>query len=106
MDPESNEGRAVAARLVDERTRIEADIARLITQSEDDGAITRTGDAAADTTTVETNREMKSELEAQLAEVDAAMHRLATGTYGIDEVTGEPIDPARLEAFPVARTNI
>lgn len=45
-------------------------------------------------------------LEQELAEVEAALRRLDAGTYGIDEVTGEPIDPARLEAVPEARTNV
>ena len=43
---------------------------------------------------------------AELAEVDAALERVDAGTYGIDEETGKPIDPARLEALPTARTNI
>lgn len=45
-------------------------------------------------------------LEAELGELEAALQRIDDGTYGIDEVTGEPIDPARLEANPAARTNI
>ncbi len=45
-------------------------------------------------------------LEAELAEIEAALQRVDDGTYGIDENTGEPIDPARLEAFPTARTNV
>ena len=45
-------------------------------------------------------------LETELAEVEAALRRLAEGTYGIDEVTGERIDPERLEAIPEARTNV
>ena len=45
-------------------------------------------------------------LELDLAEIEAALQRLDEGTYGVDEVTGEPIDPERLEAFPAARTNI
>ena len=42
----------------------------------------------------------------QLAELQAALERIDNGTYGVDEVTGQPIDPARLEAFPTARTNV
>jgi RNA polymerase-binding transcription factor DksA len=45
-------------------------------------------------------------LEAELAEIEAALQRIDDGTYGIDEVTGEPIDPARLDAVPTARTNV
>jgi RNA polymerase-binding transcription factor DksA len=45
-------------------------------------------------------------LEVELAEVEAALRRLDDGTYGIDEVTGKRIDPARLDALPEARTNV
>ena len=45
-------------------------------------------------------------LESDLAEIEAALQRLDEGTYGLDEVTGKPIDPARLDALPTARTNI
>jgi RNA polymerase-binding transcription factor DksA len=46
------------------------------------------------------------QLENELAEIEAALQRLDQGTYGIDEVTGEPIAPERLEARPSARTNV
>lgn len=42
--------------------------------------------------------------EAHLEEVAAALERVADGSYGICAVCGKPIDPARLEARPVART--
>ena len=45
-------------------------------------------------------------LETDLAEIEAALQRLDDGTYGVDEITGEPIDPERLEALPAARTNV
>ena len=45
-------------------------------------------------------------LEKELAEIQAAIERIENGTYGIDERTGAPINPARLEAMPTARTNI
>jgi DnaK suppressor protein len=40
----------------------------------------------------------------QLAEIEAAIERLASKTYGVCETCGRPIAPARLEARPVART--
>ncbi|UZN04126.1 TraR/DksA family transcriptional regulator [Cellulomonas sp. S1-8] len=40
----------------------------------------------------------------RLVEVDAALARLAAGTYGTCAVGGEPIDDARLEARPTATT--
>src|SRR5688572_5691771 len=39
-----------------------------------------------------------------LTEVDAALERAATGRYGVCETCGKPIDEARLEARPTART--
>jgi DnaK suppressor protein len=42
--------------------------------------------------------------EQHLAEIDAALERVAAGTYGICEVCAGPIAPARLEARPTART--
>jgi DnaK suppressor protein len=41
-----------------------------------------------------------------LAQIDAAMHRLADGSYGTCENCGEPIGAARLAARPVAATCI
>ena len=38
-----------------------------------------------------------------LAEVDAALDRLANGTYGTCERCGEPVPEGRLEARPTAR---
>jgi RNA polymerase-binding transcription factor DksA len=42
--------------------------------------------------------------ERHLAEVDAALERLAHGVYGVCERCGSQIPAARLEARPVART--
>ncbi len=39
---------------------------------------------------------------AELAEVDAALTRMRTGTYGECRDCGEPIAPARLAAYPTA----
>jgi DnaK suppressor protein len=42
--------------------------------------------------------------ETRLAEVDAALARVADGSYGTCLVCGRPIPPARLEARPAAAT--
>jgi RNA polymerase-binding transcription factor DksA len=63
-------------------------------------------DSATETFEHEKDLGILEELENELGELQAALDRIDNGTYGIDEVTGEPIDPARLEAFPSARTNI
>ncbi len=40
---------------------------------------------------------------ARLAEIDRALAKFATGEYGLDEETGEPIEYARLSVLPWAR---
>ncbi len=42
----------------------------------------------------------------QLAQIDAAMERLADGSYGVCERCGQPIAAARLAARPTATTCI
>ena len=39
----------------------------------------------------------------QLAGIEAALNKIAAGTYGKCEACGKPIEPARLEALPQAR---
>jgi RNA polymerase-binding transcription factor DksA len=63
-------------------------------------------DSGSDTFEREQDLSILDGLEAELAEIEAAIARVDGGTYGVDEVTGEPIDPARLEAVPQARTNV
>jgi RNA polymerase-binding transcription factor DksA len=43
------------------------------------------------------------QVDAELADVEHALHRLDDGTYGTCEVDGKPIPEARLEALPAAR---
>lgn len=64
------------------------------------------GDQGSDVFEREKDIAILEQLERELAEIEAALQRLDAGTYGIDEVTGEPIAPERLEALPSARTNV
>src|SRR5262245_65451372 len=63
-------------------------------------------DSGSDTFEREKDLSILEELEGELAELEAALRRVDDGTYGTDEVTGEPIDPERLDAMPAARTNV
>ena len=63
-------------------------------------------DSASETFEREKDLSILEQLEAELLELQAALERIDAGTYGIDEVTGEPIAPERLEALPAARTNV
>jgi RNA polymerase-binding transcription factor DksA len=102
-------------RLEDEKTRVSGLIEEM--RAELDGE-TESGDSeladydqhpadsGSDTFEREKDLSILDGLEAELAEIEAAIDRIEQGTYGIDEVTGAPIDPARLEAVPEARTNV
>jgi DnaK suppressor protein len=46
---------------------------------------------------------LATELREALDEVDAALERLRSGTYGVCQGCGQPIGEARLEAMPAAR---
>ena len=107
---------ATRERLVHERDRVGDLITELrsegldVEQAEQSGDLTHIDQHAADQGSELFEREkdlaILEGLELDLAEIEAALQRLDEGTYGIDEVTGEPIDPARLEALPAARTNV
>jgi RNA polymerase-binding transcription factor DksA len=63
-------------------------------------------DMGSETFEREKDLSILEQLEDELAELQAALERIDAGTYGIDEVTDEPIAPERLEAVPTARTNV
>ena len=45
---------------------------------------------------------LEKQIRDQLAEVEHALHKFDNGTYGLCDVCGQPIEPARLEALPQA----
>lgn len=45
-----------------------------------------------------------AELETRYRNIVRALQKIEAGTYGICEISGEPIEPKRLEANPAART--
>lgn len=110
MDPDQ-----ARDRLHIEQTRVEGLIGELRTElgtSENDSMSEladydqHPADTASETFEREKDLSILEQLEAELAELQAALERVDAGTYGTDELTGEPIDPARLDALPAARTNI
>lgn len=61
-----------------------------------------------DTLNVERERDLALSAQASQAveEIDHALAKFATGTYGICEISGEPIPVERLEAIPWAREQV
>ena len=102
-------------RIVAEQDRVEAlarDLRSQLGQSETDELSEladydqHPADTASETFEREKDLSILEQLEDELAELQAALERIDQGTYGIDERTGEPIDDARLDAVPTARTNV
>jgi RNA polymerase-binding transcription factor DksA len=106
---------AARHRLEAEQERVTGLIGALASEGLDEEAAAQVGDnphvtdpADQGSETFEREKDVAilEQLENDLAEIEAALQRLDDGSYGIDEVTGDPIAPERLEAYPVARTNI
>jgi RNA polymerase-binding transcription factor DksA len=107
MDPNSAEADEARSLVSAQRKHAEARLHILEQERDEDGAIDSAGgDPGADTTSAATYLGAIEDLQNELEEIDLALRRIDDGTYGIDEVTGEPIDPARLEAEPTARVNV
>ena len=116
MEPDHIDEEEARRRLTGERERVTGLIASLREELGDAAERDEVGelagydqhpaDMASETFEREKDLAILEGLEAELAELEAALGRIDDGTWGVDEVTGEPIDPARLEAYPAARTNI
>lgn len=93
----------VKTRLEVERERLIQGISRLSnlsrtrTSSNNDPA-----DSAVDASENALNSALLETQSRHLAMVEEALHRLESGSYGICEGCGQPIDPARLEVLPEA----
>ena len=61
-------------------------------------------DMADDIEGYEGNTAILKQLEIELNEVKDAYSKIEKGTYGVCEVSGEPIEKERLEAYPAAKT--
>ena len=73
-----------------------------VNQDEETGVSNHPADEASNTFLVERNLAVGTDLEQELSAIDRALARVDDGSYGMCEVDGEPIDPARLEARPAA----
>ncbi len=92
-------------RLLALRERVLSDRGQLIHDAA--VAVDPNGTHLADSGTDEFERDLEFALLAATQdtffEIEAALRRIERGTYGVCEMTGEPIPEARLEAIPWAR---
>jgi DnaK suppressor protein len=80
------------------RLELEAELDRKIDGGED------SVDAAADIYEREKTLAIVQTLENKLESIDRALQLAERGGYGVCELCGKPIDPARLEIMPTATT--
>src|SRR5579884_1890894 len=109
MDEDAIGGRLEAerARLEELRQGFEAEHLQSESESENLSELSAAAQHQADLGTETFNRErdlsILEQVEAELADVEHALTRLESGTYGTCEACGKPIDDARLEAQPATR---
>ncbi len=99
-------------RLLTERARIEAlrmaagrltADAQEATERELSSAEQHPSELASETIGLELDQSVQKHAELELAELEAAVKRVDSGSYGNCEACGKPISEARLEAIPTAR---
>jgi DnaK suppressor protein len=98
-------------RLQAERERTKAEVRRLRSYLEDEVERVIDGsedsvDAASDVYEREKTLAIIQTLEKKLASVERALRAAERGGYGICEICGNPIDPARLAVMPHSTTCI
>jgi DnaK suppressor protein len=91
--------RELEARRRSTRERV-ASLARRPELGEAQGFGKRIGDGTTEAISRLTDIGVGRSLETGLARTERALAKLDAGTYGICDVCGEPINPARLEAMP------
>ena len=105
------------ARLEAELTQLTTELTGIATQHPETGDWIAIPDAsevgnadenvAADATeNWDTRRALLPQLETRYRNIKRALEKLDAGTYGVCEISGEQIEPERLDANPAARTNI
>ena len=103
------------ALLIEERQRMEEELEQVRNRSTDmENGLPEEGESGdedtADLASAMMDKEMdlsvEDELEDVLTQVDRAFQKIEEGTYGICDVSGEPIPKSRLELIPFATLTV
>jgi RNA polymerase-binding transcription factor DksA len=105
------------SRLAEEKAKLEAELASVGRKNpsnpadwepvpQDTELNADPNDVATEISGYEDNAGIVKELEVRYNDVLAALKRIEDGSYGVCEAGGEPIEEARLDADPAARTCI
>jgi len=88
-------------RLTEELKQLTANI-RPAEERREGSPFGKRGEEATETLELEKRLALETRLRDLLTEVEHALHKFDSGTYGLCDNCGQPIDPARLEALPQA----
>jgi DnaK suppressor protein len=98
--------KTLRTRLLAERARIQSSETTLSPVREDEGRQSDEMDQAEASLVQHEALGRAAHDQARLAQIDRALARFDAGTYGISELSGEPIGYARLSAVPWARFTV
>jgi DnaK suppressor protein len=92
-------------RLETERERLSKELkttASLVIRRREQGSYGEYGELSSDIVEIERSLTLEKRIRNQLAEVEHALQKFHKGNYGLCDICGQPIEPARLEALPQA----
>jgi DnaK suppressor protein len=98
----------VRSRLEDERKRLTEELEQIRASSRptderrEGSPFGKREEEATETQELEKRLALEQRIRDQLSGVEHALQKFEEGTYGLCDVCGQPIDPARLEALPQA----
>ncbi len=88
-------------RLIEELEQIKAGV-RPVDERREGSPFGKREEEATESLELERRLVLERRVRDHLTEVEHALHKLEEGTYGLCDICGQPIDPARLEALPQA----
>ncbi len=96
------------SRLESERKRLLEELEQLkasvppVNERREGSPFGKREEGATETLELEKRWSLEKRIRDSMAEVEHALHKLDDGTYGLCDICGQSIDPARLEALPQA----
>jgi RNA polymerase-binding transcription factor DksA len=98
----------IRSRLESERKRLQTELEQLQASAQP-AEVRREGspfgkreEEATESFELEKRLALEKQIKEKLNEVERALDKFTKGTYGLCDICGQPIDPARLEALPEA----
>jgi DnaK suppressor protein len=98
----------IRSRLESERSRLQTELEQFQASAQptevrrEGSPFGKREEEATESFELEKRLALEKQIKEKLNEVEHALDKFAQGTYGLCDICGQPIDPARLEALPEA----